>query len=112
MFCQLDLKKLAIDNTLIISGGQQGIDLTFKTFVNKGDVVLVEDPTYLASLHILKTYEGVPVGVKSGENGLDIAVVCTSVACLPIVIFLITSFAPMAMPVRNPGAKVLLKDVI
>ncbi len=62
-----------IDNTLIISGGQQGIDLTFKAFVNKGDVVLVEDPTYLASLHILKTYEGVPVGVKSNDNGLDIA---------------------------------------
>ncbi len=67
------IKNIDIDNTLIISGGQQGIDLTFKSFVNKGDVVLVEDPTYLASLHILKTYEGVPIGVKSGDNGLDIA---------------------------------------
>ncbi len=66
------IENIDIDNTLIISGGQQGIDLTFKSFVNKGDVVLVEDPTYLASLHILKTYEGVPVGVKSGDDGLDI----------------------------------------
>lgn len=67
------IENIDIDNTLIISGGQQGIDLTFKSFVNKGDVVLVEDPTYLACLHILKTYEGVPVGVKSDDNGLDIA---------------------------------------
>lgn len=66
------IEGIDIDNTLIISGGQQGIDLTFKTFVNKGDVVLVEDPTYLASLHILKTYQGKAIGVKSGDNGLDI----------------------------------------
>lgn len=67
------IEGIDIDNTLIISGGQQGIDLTFKTFVNKDDVVLVEDPTYLASLHILKTYQGKAVGVKSNEDGLDIA---------------------------------------
>lgn len=67
------IEGIDIDNTLIISGGQQGIDLIFKTFVNKGDVVLVEDPTYLASLHILKTYQGVPVGVKANDDGLDIA---------------------------------------
>ncbi len=66
------IKDINIDNTLVISGGQQGIDLTFKTFVNKGDVVLVEDPTYLAVLHILKTYEAVAVGVASGDNGLNL----------------------------------------
>ncbi len=61
-----------IDNVLIVSGGQQTIDLMCKAFVNKGDTVLVEDPTYLASLHILKTYEANAVGVKSGEDGLDL----------------------------------------
>ena len=66
------IKDINIDNTLIISGGQQGIDLTFKTFVNKGDVVLVEDPTYLAVLHILKTYEAKSIGVNSGDDGLDL----------------------------------------
>lgn len=61
-----------IKNTLVISGGQQGIDLMFKAFINKGDVVLVENPTYLACLHILKTYEGVAVGVDSDEDGINI----------------------------------------
>lgn len=61
-----------VDNTLIISGGQQGIDLTYKTFVNKGDVVLFENPTYLASLHILKTYEGNAIGVDADESGLNL----------------------------------------
>ncbi len=66
------IKGQTSDNVRIVSGGQQTIDLMCKAFVNKGDVVLVEDPTYLAVLHILKTYEGVAVGVKSGADGLDL----------------------------------------
>lgn len=62
-----------VDNTLIISGGQQGIDLMFKAFLNKGDVVLVQNPTYLAALHIAKTYEVKPVGFACGEDGVDLA---------------------------------------
>ena len=61
------------DNITVISGGQQAIDLTCKAFLNKGDAVLVEDPTYLALLHILKTYEAKAYGVKSGESGIDVA---------------------------------------
>lgn len=61
-----------INNTLVISGGQQGIDLTYKSFLNKGDVVLFENPTYLAALHILKTYEGVAHGVNSDDDGLNL----------------------------------------
>lgn len=59
-------------NILIISGGQQGIDLTMKAFLNKGDVILVENPTYLAVLHIAKTYEATAIGVNSLEDGVDI----------------------------------------
>ncbi|MDR2090889.1 MAG: PLP-dependent aminotransferase family protein [Clostridiales bacterium] len=63
---------IGIENTLIISGGQQGIDLTCKIFLDKGDCVLVEDPTYLAVLHILKTHEAKAYGVKADEDGMDI----------------------------------------
>ena len=65
------IENIDIDNTLIISGGQQGIDLTFKSFVNKGDVVLVEDPTYLAALQIFNSYEAKAVGVRSCNEGID-----------------------------------------
>lgn len=66
------IENIAVDDTLIISGGQQGIDLMFKAFLNKGDKILVQNPTYLACLHICKTYEAVAVGVKSNEEGLDL----------------------------------------
>lgn len=61
-----------LDTTLVISGGQQGIDLMCKTFLNKGDVVLVEDPTYLAVLQILNSYEAKAVGVRATDEGLDL----------------------------------------
>lgn len=69
---RMGIQGLNTDNVLIVSGGQQGIDLTMKSFVNKGDVVLTENPTYLAVLHIIKTYEAQAVGVGSDEEGVDL----------------------------------------
>lgn len=66
------LKNLDLSEILIISGGQQGIDFMCKTFINPGDVILVEDPTYLAALQIMRVYEGVPIGVNSNFDGLDL----------------------------------------
>ena len=60
------------ENVLVISGGQQGIDLALKAFIDPGDVILVEDPTYLAFLQLANSYEGVCVGVKANEDGLDL----------------------------------------
>lgn len=57
------------DDLFVISGGQQGIDLMCKVYLDKGDVVLVENPTYLAFLQIAATYEAKVVGVKSDDNG-------------------------------------------
>jgi len=66
------LRNIELSNILVTSGGQQGIDLTFKAFINKGDCILVEDPTYLAVLHIAKTYEAKVVGVKSDADGINL----------------------------------------
>jgi 2-aminoadipate transaminase len=68
---RVGIQGIGLDNTLVITGGQQGIDLTCKIFLNKGDCVLVEDPTYVAVLHILKTYEAKAYGVKSDADGIN-----------------------------------------
>ena len=69
---RVGIENQTIDNVLVISGGQQGIDLACKTMLNKGDKVLVQKPTYLAVLHILKTYEAKPIGVETNDEGLDL----------------------------------------
>ncbi len=72
MFSGVGITNVLDSETLVISGGQQGIDLACKTFLNAGDNVLVEDPTYLAVLQILNSYEANAYGVKATDSGLDI----------------------------------------
>lgn len=67
------IENATVDNILVISGGQQGIDLVLKTFIDPGDAVLVEDPTYLAFLQIANSYEASCYGVKANDDGLDLA---------------------------------------
>lgn len=62
----------AMDEVQVLSGGQQGIDLMCKAFLDKGDVVLVENPTYLTALQIFASYQAKVVGVASDANGLDL----------------------------------------
>ncbi len=66
------IEDIGLENTLVISGGQQGIDLMSKIFLNKGDAVLVENPTYLTALQIFDSYQAEIVGVDADENGLVI----------------------------------------
>ena len=57
---------------LITSGSQQGIDLTGKVFINKGDRVLVERPTYLATLQAYGLYEPQFRSIPLLEDGPDL----------------------------------------
>ncbi len=68
----MGISGLKKENVLAISGGQQGIDLTMKAFINKGDVILFERPTYLAAIHIAKTYEAKLVSVDSDDDGINL----------------------------------------
>jgi 2-aminoadipate transaminase len=58
------------DDILITHGSQQGIDLVARAFLDPGDRVIVEDPTYLAALQAFSACEAVPVAVPSDDDGL------------------------------------------
>ena len=44
------------DNILITHGSQQGLDLSGKVFLDEGDIVLCESPTYLAAISAFRAY--------------------------------------------------------
>jgi DNA-binding transcriptional MocR family regulator len=46
-----------MDNIVITSGSQQGLDFIAKLFVHPGDTVLVQEPTYLGALQAFNAYE-------------------------------------------------------
>ena len=57
---------------IIVSGGQQGIDLAAKCVVNDGDVVVCEDPSFIGALNTFRSYNARLVGVPMDDEGMDI----------------------------------------
>ena len=63
--------KVSTENILITSGSQQALDLLGKIFINRGDRILVESPTYLGALQAWNAYGAEYVPVPSDENGMN-----------------------------------------
>jgi len=61
-----------IDNVLITSGSQQALDLIGKILINRGENILVEEPTYLGALQAFSMYGAQYVSVPIDENGLQV----------------------------------------
>lgn len=59
------------DEILIMTGANQGIDLTAKAILNKGDRIVVESPSFIGSLNAFRTYETQLVGVKIEDDGMS-----------------------------------------
>ncbi|WP_028546089.1 PLP-dependent aminotransferase family protein [Paenibacillus taiwanensis] len=59
-----------LDEIMITSGSQQSLDLFAKAMIDPGDVVLVENPTYLACLQVLQLYGANVIGVESDDYGM------------------------------------------
>ena len=61
------------DEVLIMTGANQGIDLTAKAIINKGDKIIVESPSFIGSLNAFRTYECELVGVDVESDGMDVS---------------------------------------
>lgn len=58
------------DDILITSGSQQGLDFSGKTFIDKGDVILCESPSYLGALNAMKAYEPEFIEIDTDNDGM------------------------------------------
>lgn len=66
--------RVNVDQILITSGGQQGLDLIAKTMINQGDVVFVENPTYSAAFTAFKSRGAKIIGIPMMKDGMDLDV--------------------------------------
>jgi 2-aminoadipate transaminase len=60
-----------LENIIISSGSQQGLDLLGKVFLSPGDIAIVELPSYLAALNAFRSYGGELVGIPMDEEGMQ-----------------------------------------
>lgn len=58
------------ENILITSGSQQALDFIGRLFINRGDYIVVESPTYLGALQAWNAYGAQYISVRTDEDGM------------------------------------------
>ena len=64
--------RLKADDIVVTAGAQQGLDLLAKVFLDPGDVVIAEGPTYVGALQAFSAYEPEIVCVPMDDGGMRI----------------------------------------
>ncbi len=88
------------DNILITSGSQQALDFIGRVFINQGDHIIVESPTYLGALQAWNAYGAQYIAVPSDENGMDVDKLEEALRIGPKFIYVLPNF-------QNPSGTTL-----
>jgi len=60
------------DEIIITAGAQQVVDLAAKVFLNEGDTVICESPSFIGSLNCFRSYNACLKGIPVESDGMDI----------------------------------------
>ncbi|MFZ5352417.1 MAG: PLP-dependent aminotransferase family protein [Bacillota bacterium] len=61
-----------LKEVMILSGSQQGLDYATRVFLNQGDIVVTEDPTYLGAVKLFKSAGARVMGMPVDEQGMRV----------------------------------------
>lgn len=91
-------------NVLITSGSQQALDLIGKVFIDEGQRILVEAPTYLGAIGAWKPYGAEYIQVPSDENGMQVETIDSGVfEQHPEMLYVVPTF-------QNPSGTTMTRD--
>jgi len=62
-----------LEELIVTTGSQQGLDLVARVLIDPGDVILVERPSYVGALSAFRNVQAEMVGVAQEEDGIDLA---------------------------------------
>jgi 2-aminoadipate transaminase len=65
-------RRPADDELLVTSGAIEALELVGKSFLDRGDTVVVEGPTYLGAIMAFRGFESELVAVPMDEDGLEV----------------------------------------
>jgi 2-aminoadipate transaminase len=88
------------ENILITSGSQQALDFIGRVFLNQGDHIVVESPTYLGALQAWNAYGAQYIAVPSDENGMMVDELEEALRIGPKFIYVLPNF-------QNPSGTTL-----
>ncbi len=88
------------ENILLTSGSQQGLDLVARAFLNDGDGVAIESPTYLAALQVCDSFGATYRPIPQDEAGMEIEAAESALATGCKLLFALPNF-------QNPTGRTL-----
>lgn len=66
--------KAGPENIIVTVGSQEALELVGRVFIEPGDVVITENPTYLAALQAWRVYRPRLVGIPMDERGMIVEI--------------------------------------
>lgn len=74
----------SVDDVVVTTGSQQGLDLVTKLFINPGDVVLAEAPSYVGAIGVFRSYQAEISQVAMDDFGLNPAALRERITALKL----------------------------
>ncbi|HOK63171.1 MAG TPA: PLP-dependent aminotransferase family protein [Soehngenia sp.] len=69
------MKKVQVDavveDILVTSGSQQGLDFAAKVFIDPGDYIIIEKPSYLGAINAFRAYEPNFIDIELEDDGMN-----------------------------------------
>jgi 2-aminoadipate transaminase len=92
--------EISPENILITSGSQQALDFIGRLFINRGDYIVVESPTYIGALQAWNAYGAQYIPVRTDENGMIVDELEEALRVGPKFIYILPNF-------QNPSGSTL-----
>jgi 2-aminoadipate transaminase len=84
--------EITADNILITSGSQQALDFIGRLFLNRGDYIVVESPTYVGALQAWNAYGAQYIPVRADEDGMIVDELEAALRIGPKFIYILPNF--------------------
>src|SRR5512138_2461234 len=94
------MPEVTVNNILITSGSQQALDFLGRLFINRGDYIVVESPTYLGALQAWNAYGAQYISVRADEDGMIVDELEAALRIGPKFIYVLPNF-------QNPSGSTL-----
>src|SRR5690606_9005339 len=92
------------ETVMILTGGLEAMNLMCQIFIEPGDVILVESPTFIHSVEVFEMFQANCIAVGMYDNGLMIHELEKKIIEFkPKIVYTITTF-------QNPSGRTLSRD--
>lgn len=78
-------KGLPVDDNklLVTTGSLQAINILTKEFIDPGDIVLTENPSFIGAISVFKSYQARMESIPVNKDGIDIGILKKKIQLLP-----------------------------